>query len=59
MKLYRITWRTNGYAQSFVRANSEKEAKEKAFNNEDEDFEIDYPDDTWDINGINEVKEVE
>jgi len=51
MKRFKITWKGTRYGESVVEAENEKEARQKAENNEDEDFEeLDSED--WDIDEI-------
>jgi hypothetical protein len=55
MALYKITWKSVRYGQSGVEAESIEEARKKADNEEDFDFE-EYEDFfSWDIADIEEV----
>lgn len=59
-KLYKITYETTRYANSYVRAYSKEEARQKAISGEgEEDFEEEDELGDWTIEEINEVEEKE
>jgi len=54
-KKFKILWKSNRYGESVVEAKNKEEARKKANNDEDEDFEeLDVLDD-WDIEEIREI----
>ena len=57
--LYKITWKTTDYGNSYVKAHNQKEAREKAIEGEDEDFDREHTDNTWEIDEIHKVEEVD
>jgi len=57
MKLYRVNWTAKRFGESYVSANSEKEAKELANIGKDRDFEANDDLGDWFIESVEDFGE--
>lgn len=55
MKRFKIVWKDIRYGESAVEAKDENEARKKAKNNEDEDFEELDPSGDWEIDEVIDI----